>query len=182
MTSGKYVKELDMTKHPEGGYYKEVYKHQTRISINQFDNNTDVIGYEDRMTDRALATSIYFLLEKGDISHLHVLESDELWYFHDGEPLTIVMINPKGDGSGNLELKKVILGLNLSEGQKPQVIVPAGMIFGSLIESNLPNCFSLVGCMVSLGFEFEDFRLVKKEELLPNLNEYEALIRRMCIE
>jgi predicted cupin superfamily sugar epimerase len=167
-----------MIAHPEGGHYKEVYKN--RMTIDKEDVKSDFSGR------RALTTSIYFLLEKGEVSHLHTLKSDELWYYHDGDPMTIVIIEDKS-------IRKIKLGLDIENGQRPQVLVPAGVVFGSFIEEDTANNdmnhnefnhdFSLVGCMVSFGFDFQDFRLIQADELLGNFTEDEKqLISDMCIK
>lgn len=163
-TAKTYVDQFDMIAHPEGGYYKEVYAHKKQFLPTDID--IDIKG------KRHLSTSIYFLLEDEQVSHLHVLKSDEIWYYHDGNPLIIVMIV---DG----EIKRVQLGLDVLNGQVPQLLVPAGTIFGSYSEKK--GDFSLVSCMVSPGFDFEDFRLVRAEELLNNFPEEADFIKRMCL-
>lgn len=81
-----------------------------------------------------------FYAGKGGSVPFHRLKSDEVWYYHDGNALTIYMI----DEAGKLTAAK--LGLDLEKGEVPQVLVPKGMIFGSAMEE---EGFSLVGCMVS---------------------------------
>ena len=148
-----YIEKLSMIKHPEGGYFQESYRHGHEIEYNN-----------DR---RSLATSIFFLIEKDDASCLHRLKSDEIWYFHDGQPLSIVVISPEG----NLEVYK--LGLDLDANERPQVLVPAGSIFGSYVNEG----FALVGCMVAPGFEFEDFELFSREELLTAYPDHASYIK-----
>ena len=98
---------------------------------------------------RKLYTSIYFLLTSNDISHLHRIKSDELWYYHAGSPLTIHIIDENG------VYKEIKLGLNLDKGEVPQALVPKNSIFGSSVMDE--DTFSLVGCMVSPGFDYKDF-------------------------
>ncbi len=152
MNSKYFIEKLQMISHPEGGYYKESF-----ISGDSVDN-------------KKMWTSIYFLLHTGEVSHFHRLESDEMWYFHAGEALTIYMISPEG------ELIEKQLGLNMQLGETPQVLVPKGYIFGSAMNN---NGFSLVGCMVSPGFEFKCFKLFKREELLEKYPVHEEIIKKL---
>ncbi|MGF3076487.1 cupin domain-containing protein [Facklamia sp. P12955] len=149
----EWIKALDMEAHPEGGYYCEVEKSQDKLKID---------GKE-----RSLFTSIYFLLEKENPSHFHRLTADEIWYYHYGQPLTVHMISPDGDYTN------VTLGLDVAQGQVLQYRVPKGTIFGSTVEDG----FSLVSCMVSPGFEFEDFELFRYHELIEQYPEYEEMIQ-----
>lgn len=126
MDSKYYIENLKLEKHPEGGYYKE-----------SFVASDSIVRDNDK---KDLWTSIYFLLHTGEVSNFHRLKSDEMWYFHAGNALTIYMISPSG------ELIEKKLGLNISEGEEPQVLVEKGYIFGSAMNS---EGFSLVGCMVS---------------------------------
>lgn len=140
-----FIKKLDMIKHPEGGYYKESF------------TSNEVIDVNNGKEKRKLWTSIYFLLQTGEVSNFHQLKSDEMWYYHGGSSLTVYMI----DMEGNLITKK--LGLNIDKGEEPQVLVPKGFIFGSAMNN---KGYALVGCMVSPGFDFKDFKLHSRKELL----------------
>lgn len=164
MNNSEYwINKLELIKHPEGGYFKETYKNTENISDKEL-----TAVFEGT---RSLATSIYFLLNSGEVSHFHRLKSDELWYFHAGSALTIYVIDQ--DGS-LLEFK---LGLNIENGESPQIIVPAGSIFGSSM--NEENSYSLVGCMVSYGFDFRDFKLFKRDELLNLYPQHKDIIVKL---
>lgn len=141
-----YIETLNLLSHPEGGFYAETYECP--------------MTYTAPKGNRPLSTSIYFLLENSNVSHFHQLDADEMWYFHDGAPLDVYMIMPDG------KLVIETLGLNLLDGERPQILVPAGAIFGSCLNAPANGAFSLVGCMVSYGFHFEDFKLFSREELL----------------
>jgi len=161
-----YVTQLGLTPHPEGGYFKNTFHSEEQISSHELSGRFDGV--------RKLYTSIYFLLKSQDISHLHRLKSDELWYFHAGSPLTIHII----DEQGNYEERK--LGLNIEKGEQPQVLVPKNCIFGSSVSE--PNSFSLVGCMVSPGFEYADFELFTKDELLKEYPQHAEVIMKLAYE
>jgi uncharacterized protein len=108
------------------------------------------------------------------VSHFHRLKSDELWYYHAGSPLTIHIINENG------EYEEVKLGLNLDNGEVPQALVPKNSIFGSSVMDK--DTFSLVGCMVSPGFEFQDFEMFTQAELLSKYPRYKEVIMKLAYE
>ena len=111
------------------------------------------------------------MLPSDKVSRLHRLKSDEIWYFHSGSSLIIYLI----DGQGNLnELK---LGLNAALGELPQVIVPKGSIFGAVVGQ--VNSFTLMGCVVSPGFDFNDFELMARDRLLNEYPQHEKLILKL---
>lgn len=160
------ITKLSMIKHPEGGYFAKTY--QSPISI-----NGSTIGL-DASEQRPLSTSIYFLLYDNEVSHFHRLKSDEMWYYQGGETLIVAIIDEKG----NLIEQK--LGLDLMSGEVPQLMVPAGSIFGSYVESGSGT--SLVGCMVSFGFDFEDFELFEREELLSLYTNHSEIIKKLTFK
>ncbi|MFA7274118.1 MAG: cupin domain-containing protein [Crocinitomicaceae bacterium] len=149
----EYIEQLNLLPHPEGGYYKETYRSSAEID------------------NRNLMTAIYFLITSDNISRFHRIKSDEIWYFHDGSPLSVhTLSKEKGH-----QIQKV--GLNLERGEAPQLLVPANTIFGSSLDE--PNAFSLVSCTVAPGFDFADFELFETEYLLKEFLGNEEVIRRM---
>lgn len=164
-TAEYFVEKLNMTAHPEGGFFKETFRSEENVSI-------DKMKIESEVT-RQLWTSIYFLLRDGEVSHFHRLKSDEMWYYHAGSPLTIYMISPEG------ELVIEQLGLSSENGEKPQVLVPKGYIFGSAMNQ---EGYALVGCMVSPGFEFSDFELFDRNYLLETFPQYRDVIIKLTYE
>lgn len=162
MNAEDWITHLDMTAHPEGGYYKQSFVSSEKIMT------------AEHPAERNLYTSIYFLLRTQDISHFHRLKSDELWYFHAGHAVTVHIL----DTEGNYRAEK--LGLDLAAGERPQVLVEKGSIFGSTVEAE--NTFSLVGCMVSPGFDFADFELLRQSELLELYPQQEQVIKKLAYE
>jgi uncharacterized protein len=160
-----WINSLGLSPHPEGGFYKSTFSSNVTISG---------VGNIREDNQRKLFTSIYFLLRSKDISHFHRLKSDELWYYHGGSSLTIHVIDESG------EYKEMKLGLNIEEGEVPQVLVSKNTIFGSSLMEE--DTFSLVGCMVSPGFDFEDFELFSQNELLELYPQHEEIIRKMAYE
>jgi predicted cupin superfamily sugar epimerase len=161
--SNYWINKLGLTKHPEGGYYREIYRSSTSISPQDLNWNCE--------GKRASATSIYFLLAAGDISKLHRLKADELWYYHAGSPLTVTLISPQGHFSRH------ILGLDLDQKEQPQLIIPAGSIFGASVNDS--GSYSLVSCMVTPGFDFRDFELLSKEQLIKEYPQYQEVIEEL---
>lgn len=149
--SKELIEKLGLEPHPEGGYYKQVYKSPESIKEEYLPQR---FGGE-----RVYSTAIYFLLDRSTFSALHIINQDEIWHHYEGAPLEIVMINEEQ------EAKRVILGKDLEAGQKPMIVVPYGVYFGARpIEDE--EDYSFVGCTVAPGFEFDDFILPAREELL----------------
>lgn len=156
-----WIENLAMTPHKEGGYFKEMLRSEGELVT-------------EHTKKRAYYTSIYFLLRAGNPSHFHRLKSDEVWYFHTGNPLDIHIIHPTGD------YEKVRLGLNVEQGEVLQAVVPKGAIFGSDIAE--PADYSLVSCMVSPGFDYQDFELFTQRELLEDYPEHKQIIKKLAYE
>lgn len=136
-----YIIQLQLQPHPEGGFFKEIYRSPKEMPFEGFEGN------------RNLSTSIYFLLNAGQKSALHRIKSDEIWYFHDGGPLDIIEIDENG--------KEIItrLGKNISKGEVLQYVVKANRWFGATLPDE--SSFCLAGCQVTPGFDFRDFELME---------------------
>jgi predicted cupin superfamily sugar epimerase len=150
-----YINQLQMLKHPEGGWYKETYRSLGSISEpDYFDGK------------RSYSTGIYFLLTEDNFSAFHRIKSDEMWHFYAGDGLTIHEL--KTDGS----YVKHQLGLDLENGEQPQLVIAAKSWFASEVKKGESWC--LVGCTVSPGFDFEDFEMATRVELIklyPDMND-----------
>lgn len=150
---------LDLVPHPEGGFYRETYRsHET---------------FATERGPRSASTAIHFLVPRGTFSALHRIRSDEAWHFHLGAPLRIVSIALDGTRHDHL------LGLDLAHGQSPQLVVPAGAWFGALLEPHPTYDFALVGCTVSPGFDFADFELGTRADLLARFPQHEEIVRAL---
>ncbi len=161
MNAQNWIDKLGLEAHPEGGYFKEVYRNPSTIQV-----------MEDG-AKRNLATSIYFLLEGEQKSHFHQLKSDELWYFHAGGPVKIHIVEDE-------EYRTEILGLDLDRGQSPQVLIPRNSIFAAEVVDK--NSFCLMGCMVNPGFDFKDFRMVTKNKLMLKIPEQKKIIEKFTLD
>jgi predicted cupin superfamily sugar epimerase len=148
-TADQWIRCLNLTAHPEGGYYREIYRSSGQIAETSLP--------EGMQGERCYGTAIYFLLRAGQVSHWHRIKSDELWFYHAGSPLEVIVLLHDG------QEKKLLLGLDVEAGQRPQVMVPAGCWFGARIV-NGPEDFSLVSCTVSPGFDFQDFQLATSHD------------------
>ena len=157
-TAAYWIEHLNLRRHPEGGYYKEIFRSQQRV-----------MRVGARKVRQAL-TSIYYLLEGTDFSGFHRIASDELWYFHKGSPLLIHAIDEKGIHTA-LELSDTHSG-NLS------IAVKAGLWFAVEVRSN--EGFALVSCAVAPGFEFAEFEMARKEEMMVLYPQHTALLDKLC--
>ncbi|MFA8450697.1 MAG: cupin domain-containing protein [Bacteroidales bacterium] len=159
MDSQYYINKLKLKPHPEGGYYKEIYKSKQMISQNALGNYYS--------GDRSCGTAIYYLLEKDDFSCFHRVKSDELWHHYDGATIELHMISPQGEYTSSLVGKD-------DEGAEPFAFVPAGYWFAAGLLHN--KDFALTGCTVSPGFEFDDFEMAKRPELVKLYPKFKELI------
>lgn len=158
-----WIDRLDLSPHPEGGYFRETYRSPLTI--------TWPIAGDEPPGTRSLATSIYFLLTSDNFSALHRLRSDEIWFHHAGHPLTIHVIEPDGT------YKPLRLGFVPDGSTQPQALVPAGCWFGSTVDE--PGGFALVGCVVAPGFDFADFEMGARETMLKDYPQHAEIIRRL---
>jgi predicted cupin superfamily sugar epimerase len=158
-TAEYWISRLQLLPHPEGGYYRETYRAEGVIQPP---------GYSG---PRAFSTGIYFLLRNKDCSHFHRMKSDELWHFYDGSPLALHMIHP--DGSH----QKIAVGTDLDRNETPQAVIPANTWFGARVSE--PNSFTLIGCTVAPGFDFADFELARREDLLRLYPNHKELIEQL---
>lgn len=145
-TSKYWIKHLGLKSHPEGGYFREVYRSPELLPSRALPNRFS--------ESRFVATSIYFLLEKNQISALHYIQSDETWVFIDGHPLVLHQF------AENYE--KSLLGKDILQGQTPQHTIP----FLTHFAAETTGDFTLVACFVAPGFDFRDFRFSDAQDLI----------------
>ena len=146
MNGDNIIQALGLEAHPEGGFYRETWRCQDRAAA-------------PRLGDRCFGTSIYFLLRAGDVSRFHRLASDEIWHFHQGDPITVAMLT-QDDG-----LKLHLVGGMDGGMARPQLVIPKNTWFGAVIEGPSAFGYTLVGCTVSPGFDFRDFELARPEDI-----------------
>ena len=157
------IRHLELKEHPEGGYFKETYR------------SPGIIGKAalgpDFSGDRNYSTAIYFLLTSGNFSAFHRIRQDEIWHYYEGAPIRLHILKQNGT------YQEVILGRDLDNLQHYQYVVQAGDWFAS--EVSEADSYSLAGCTVSPGFDFDDFEMASREELAARYSFASDLIRRL---
>lgn len=141
-----------LERHPEGGWFREI--HRSPRSLGR------IPGFPGK---RTAFTAIYFLLSRGEFSAFHRLRSEEMWIYLAGDPLELVVMGR--------EVKKVTLGPS-TEGGEPVSFVPAG----ELQAARTLGEYTLVSCFVSPGFEFDDFSMPPRRDLLREYPDRRELI------
>lgn len=165
-TSQYWIRKLKLQKHPEGGYFSEVYRSGEEIKKEHLPAR-----YSGA---RNHSTSIYFLLTNDEFSAFHRIKSDETWHFYSGQPVTIHMIDEKGSYA------TVKIGSNHDNEEVFQFTIPHSTWFAASVEE--PDSYVLVGCTVAPGFHFDDFELGKREELVKMFPECKEMIRKFTKE
>ena len=138
MTADDLIAQLQLDPHPEGGWYRQTWVAEG--------------------AGRPSGTCIYFLLKAGEASHWHRVDAVEIWHFYAGAPLVLSMAS---DAAG--PAKDHALGPELGQRQVPQIIVPEGHWQAARTTGD----YTLVGCTVSPGFQFEGFELAPPGFALP---------------
>jgi hypothetical protein len=158
-----WIKKLGLERHPEGGNYRQTYRADLLLPREALPGQFT--------GSRAASTAIYFLLYGEDFSAFHRLRSDELWHFYVGGSLVVHVIEEDGLHS------EIHLGSDPEAGEVLQAVVKAGRWFASRLRD--ARSFALVGCTVAPGFDFEDFELAKREELVKRYPQHKQLIQSL---
>jgi uncharacterized protein len=157
------IKRLELIPHPEGGYYRETYRSACAPT------SGEQVSHLNR--PRVWCTGIYYLLIPGAFSAFHKLWQDEMWHFYDGTPIRIHMISEDGSYC------EVVAGGNFSKGEVPQVLIAGGTWFAAELSSH--EGYGLAGCTVSPGFDFADFTLAERANLISLFPGHSELIARL---
>jgi hypothetical protein len=163
MTARAWIQVLGLAPHPEGGHFRETYRAAESVPAGALPARYDGA--------RALATAIYYLLQRGECSRLHRVRSDEMWHCYDGDPVTLYLLDHAAG------VTTIVMGRDAAGGQVPQALVPAGRWFGAAVEP--PGAYALVGCTVAPGFDFADFELAERAALVRAFPDQAALIARL---
>ncbi|HEY0943350.1 MAG TPA: cupin domain-containing protein [Steroidobacter sp.] len=161
MTARDVIQTLGLAPHPEGGWYREIYRSADRVQR----------GTETR----SATTAIYYLLEHQQLSRWHVVDADEIWHFYGGAPLELLSYDPR-----SRELKREVLHSTAAD-TRPVGVIPAGVWQAARTLAQAPGEYSLVGCTVSPGFEFAGFRFTidlpdHSAHFVGDLSQYAALL------
>jgi predicted cupin superfamily sugar epimerase len=135
LTASDIIRILQLQPHPEGGHYRETFRDLRTID-----------------GKRAASTAIYFLLARGERSHWHRVDAVETWHWHAGAPLLLEI----AEGATR---RKIMLGPDLAAGERPQGVVPSG----AWQAAQSLGDWTLVGCIVAPGFQFDGFELAPKD-------------------
>jgi len=154
-----YIEQLGLEPHPEGGYFKETYRSD---ALEKFESHDGV---------RSVSTAIYFLLTQGNFSAFHRIKSDEMWHHYDGSAIEIFWIDKRG------KINTITLGKSSEDFQVPQAIIPANSWFASRVEEG--GEYALAGCTVAPGFDFQDFEMADRVDLLSKYPHYKEIIRAL---
>lgn len=157
------VSELKLKPHPEGGFYREVYRSDLQIP--------ESLLPDGMKGERSCATSIYYLLASDSFSAFHRIKQDEIWHFYLGSPITLHVIMPDG------EYESVYIGNDFGIRCVPQYTVKAGNWFAAEITEK--DSYALAGCTVSPGFDYQDFELGTKKQLIDLFPKHIDLISRL---
>ena len=164
MNARDYIQQLNLQPHPEGGFYRQTYRCLDSIPATLLPKRFG--------GDRPISTAIYYLLEHGDYSCFHRIKSDECWHFYAGGPLDIHIIERNG------YYHSVKLGNNILLGEVYQYTVAALAWFA--VEPVEKTLFALAGCTVAPGFDFNDFEMARKKNLLDLCPQHTSIIDRLC--
>ena len=177
--SESIIKKLNLQEHPyEGGNFKEIYRSSILVSYEEtsLEDKQDIYSTDNerkylKKKLRPASTLIYYLLNKNQFSPIHRVKNDEIWHFYLGSPLIIYIL---GDEQYPTTVK---LGNNLEDDESClHYVIRKNSWFCAEVENK--ESFSLVGCTVSPGFDFEDFELGKKSELLVLYPQLKSIIEK----
>ena len=158
MTAGEIKSLLKLEPHPaEGGFFRQTYVCKENLSLPR--------GV------RSAGTAIYYLLEPGNFSEMHVLASDEVFHFYLGDPVEMLQLYADGRSAA------FILGRDLAVGHHVQLVVPAGVWQGTRLIGN--GKAALLGCTVTPGFDYADYRSASYSELAEKWPQEAKRIRRL---
>jgi predicted cupin superfamily sugar epimerase len=145
MTASEIKTLLNLQPHPiEGGWFRRTYTSAGSVELSR--------------GTRAASTAIYYLLEPGTFSEMHVLDSDEMFHFYLGDAVEMLQLYP--DGSSAV----LTLGQDIRAGQSVQLVVPAGVWQGTRLIGD--GKVALLGCTVTPGFDFGDYRSASYAKLV----------------
>ncbi len=156
--AAELIERLALTPHPEGGFYREVVRAEDRVK------------HPRHGAERSALTVIEFLLVEGTFSALHQVQQIEVWHHLEGDPLALHLLS-----EDDQQHRRVVLGKDLSAGQVMQAAVPPGVWQASVPLGD----YVLSGCTVAPGFDFADFSLPPRSELVRRFPNQLALVTEL---
>ncbi len=158
-----YISKLNLIPHPEGGYFREVYRSEEKLNQESLPKRYN--------SERSISTSIYFLMEGDQVSTFHRIKSDETWHFYDGSGVKIYILANDG------QISEILLGKNLEEMEFHQVTIKRNSWFGAEVLDK--SSYALLGCTVAPGFDYDDFEIGNRNILLSLYPRHEKIIRKL---
>ncbi len=152
----------------EGGWYRETYRSSRRLPAAALTPSYRAA--------RSASTAIYYLLTPDTFSALHRLPTEEVFHFYLGDPVEMLQLGPNPEDGGRI----VILGSDLFAGQQVQMMVPAGVWQGSLLQAG--GAFALLGTTLAPGFDFADYEAADRAALIAAFPAFAERIARLCPE
>jgi predicted cupin superfamily sugar epimerase len=137
--AAELIKALDLEPHPEGGFYREVFRSE------------GIVNPADQRGERSALTTIYFLLTDDSHSRWHRVRSDEVWHLYEGGPLEVMELDAECRDVRTHTLAAVDVS-----GARPVHTVAAG----TWQAARSVGPYALMGCTVGPGFDFADFELL----------------------
>lgn len=160
LSASDLIQLLRLEEHPEGGFFRQTYK--------SYENIPKEVLPARYGSQRCYGTSIYYLLTKDTCSRLHRVASDETFHFYFGAPVEMLLLFP------GARAERVTLGHNILNREQPQFTVPQDIWQGSKLKLDPDYLdYALLGTTVSPGFEYDDFELAKRADLLSEYAEFE---------
>lgn len=130
-------------------------------------------GYFRATWRNATASAILFLITPEEFSALHRLKQDEVWFFHAGDPVEHLRLDPS---SGRAQASR--LGPAAAAGELPQLVVPAGVWQGARLADDRHG-YALLSCTVSPPWDENGFELGDRALLQEQFSSAHALIRAL---
>eukprot|EP00162_Nutomonas_longa_P021103 comp4185_c0_seq1/m.2600 comp4185_c0_seq1/g.2600 ORF comp4185_c0_seq1/g.2600 comp4185_c0_seq1/m.2600 type:complete len:165 (-) comp4185_c0_seq1:22-516(-) len=145
------IAQLGLQRHPEGGWFKEMYRSASTVAMNG--------------APRAYVTSIYFLLEPNQFSRWHAIDADEVWLFSEGDPLELVIASPDFSHVESTVLDHVSRGGSALKAVPAHWWQAARPLGATHQQQQQQAGFSLVSCTVGPGFDFAGFQFMQDPQL-----------------
>jgi predicted cupin superfamily sugar epimerase len=166
MTAEEVKRILGLVKHPqEGGWYVRTWESEEFVAAEAFADRRYAGA-------RRTSTAIYYLLEPGTFSEMHVLRSDEVFHHYLGDAVEMLQLFEDGSSA------RVVIGKDIAAGEVLQHVVRRGVWQGSRLR--VAEGWALLGCTVAPGFEFEDYRDASAEELVAKWPGEAEMVRGLC--
>jgi predicted cupin superfamily sugar epimerase len=166
LNASEIIAVLGLQAHPiEGGFFRETYRSSGLITAASLQPGYAAAG------ERSLGTAIYYLLTADTFSELHRLPTEEVFHLYLGGPVRMLQLAPEGNA------RELVLGTDLVAGERPQVVVPAGVWQGSRLEPGAE--FALLGATMAPGFDYADYERGCRARLIERYPDCADRIRQL---